>query len=384
MKIAFIYDTAFPWVTGGAERRIYEIGSRLAKRGHDVHVFSLGYWMLNDKYKYQESIRYEGITYHSVGKPVDLYTENNSRSIREALYFARKVFSKANLEEFDIVDCQGFPYFSCFSSKFKTMRKKPELVITLHEVWNDYWYEYLGKKGFFGKIVEKGIFHLTDNFICVSELTKNNLLKNHKPSNIEIIANGVNIRDITYLDPSDKFSDIIFAGRLIPEKHVELLIKAMRIVVEKHPFAKCYIIGEGPSEYDLKNSVKAHKLESNIIFEGFYEDQNELYRVMKSSSVFVLPSEREGFGIVVIEANACGLPVITLNSPMNAAKDLVTHDNGFVVNYNPQNLAQLIEYYINDGLNRQVRANCRNYAKKFDWETITIKTEDYYYKILKY
>ena len=104
---------------------------------------------------------------------------------------------------------------------------------------------------------------------------------------------------------------------------------------------------------------------------------------MKSSSVFVLPSEREGFGIVVIEANACGIPVITMNNPMNAAKDLVTADNGCVINNNSDNLAKMINYYIEEGLNKDIRNNCRQYARHFDWDHITTLTENYYSDILK-
>ena len=383
MKIAFIYDTAFPWVTGGAERRIYEIGTRLAKRGHDVHVYSLGYWMLEEEYKNQEVIKYDNITYHSVGRPKSLYNANSTRSISEALYFSRKILSNVDFRDFDIIDCQNFPYFSCYTSKLKCMRTNAKLVITLHEVWNDYWYEYLGKKGFFGKIVEKGIFRLTDNFICVSKLTRDNLIENRTPSNVKIIPNGVNIREITYLDPSDNFCDVLYAGRLIPEKHVELLVKAMNEVVKTHPFARCFIVGEGPSRIQLEQLVAAYDLEENITFMNFLDNQNELYRLMKSSSVFVLPSEREGFGIVLIEANACGLPVITMNNPMNAAKDLITSNNGCVINNNNDNLAKIINYYIEDGLSKDVRNNCRNYAKNFDWDHITTITENYYSDILE-
>jgi glycosyltransferase involved in cell wall biosynthesis len=241
----------------------------------------------------------------------------------------------------------------------------------------------MGKKGFFGKIVEKGIFRLTDNYICVSKLTESNLLENRRPKNIEIIANGVNTKKITYLNPSDKFSDVLYAGRLIPEKHVELLVKAMNKVTDIHPFAKCFIVGEGPSRIDLERLVSSYELEDNVIFMDFLDNQEDLYSLMKSSTVFVLPSEREGFGIVLIEANACGLPVITINNPMNAAKDLITSDNGCVINNNVDNLAKIINFYIEEGLNRNMRNNCRTYAKKFDWDHITSITENYYSDILK-
>lgn len=379
MKIAFIYDTAFPWVTGGAERRIYELGTRLSNRGHDVHIFSLGYWMKTKEYSSKKTIDYNGITYHSVGKPMDLYTKNNTRSIREALYFARCVLTNANLRDFDIVDCQGFPYFSCYTSKIKTRKN---FVITLHEVWNDYWYEYLGKLGIFGKIIEKGIFRLTKNVICVSQLTFEKMLENRCPDNSTVIANGVNINKITYVDLDNQYNDVIFAGRLIPEKHVDLIINAISKVKKVHPHVKCKIIGNGPSENYLKQLTSSLDLEKNIIFENFYNDQEKLYSVIKSSSALILPSKREGFGIIVIEANACGVPVITLNNPMNAAKDLINSENGWLIEDDSTELANIINEIIEKGISTNQRNFCREHAKNYDWNHITSITEKYYLDII--
>ncbi len=379
MKVAFIYDTAFPWVTGGAERRIYEIATRLSNMGHDVHVFSLGYWM-NTKYSSKDTINYHGITYHSVGKPMDLYTKNNTRSIREALYFARCILTNANLKDFDIVDCQGFPYFSCYTSKIKHGKN---LVITVHEVWNEYWNEYLGKLGVFGRIVEKGIFYLTKNVICVSQLTFENMLKNRCPDNSVIIPNGVNINEITYVTPSEDYYDVIFAGRLIPEKHADLIINAISKVKKIHPHVKCKIIGNGPSESYLKSLTSSLDLEKNIIFEDFYDDHEKLYGQIKSSSALILPSKREGFGIIVIEANACGVPVITIDNKMNAAKDLITTGTGWIIRDDSEELSELINKIIENGISSNQRNICRDYAKNFDWNHIASQTEDYYYEILK-
>lgn len=380
MKIAFIYDTAFPWVTGGAERRIYEIGTRLSNHGHDVHIFSLGYWMNTEQYSSQNTIKYNGITYHSVGKPMDLYTKNNTRSIKEALYFARCILTNAKLNDFDIIDCQGFPYFSCYTSKIKC---KSNLVITLHEVWNDYWYEYLGKLGIFGKVIEKGIFYLTKNVICVSQLTFENMLQNKCPENSTIIANGVNTSEITCINPSDDSCDVVFAGRLIPEKHVDLIINAIFEVKKVYPEVKCKIIGNGPSEKCLKELTSSLDLEENVIFEGFYDSQEKLYSSIKSSNTLILPSKREGFGIVVIEANACGVPVITLNNPMNAAKDLIDSNNGWLINDDSDELASIIVQIMEDGINNEQRNLCMKYAKNYDWNHITSLTEKYYEEILR-
>lgn len=378
MKIAFIYDTAFPWVTGGAERRIYEISTRLVNRGHDVHIFSLGFWMNTKEYSSKETIKYKGITYHSVGKPMDLYTKNNTRSIREALYFARCILTNAKLNDFDIVDCQGFPYFSCYASKLKNRKN---LVITLHEVWNDYWYEYLGRLGIFGKIIEKGIFHLTRNFICVSQLTFENMIQNKRPDNTTIIANGVNTEEITFIDPVREYVDVLFIGRLIPEKHADLIINAISRVVNVHPQVKCKIIGNGPSEKYLKELTSSLNLEGNILFEDFYPDHEELYATMKSTSALILPSKREGFGIVVIEANACGVPVITLNHPMNAAKDLINDDNGWLVNDDSEELSELICKIIEEGVSSEQRMACIRNARDYEWNRIASLTEKFYMSV---
>ncbi|WP_303235930.1 glycosyltransferase family 4 protein [Methanosphaera cuniculi] len=378
MKIAFIYDTVYPWVTGGAERRIYEIAKRLILKGHDVHIYSLGFWMNDPEYKDQKQIIYDGITYHSVGSSMDLYTSDDKRSIREALYFARCLLS-VDFSDFDIIDVQGFPYFSCYTTRLK--RGNAKLIITLHEVWNNYWYEYMGKIGFIGKVVEKGIMYLTDNIICVSDNTYANMQEIKTPKNSTIIENGVNIEQIINIKKSSEEFDVIYAGRLIPEKHVDLLIDAISILKKDNSHIKCCIIGNGPMKDELIQKAENLNLEDNIEFKDFCTNQDDLYSYMKSSKVFILPSTREGFGIVIIEANACGIPTITIDAPMNAAKSLISNKNGLISEDNPEDLADKIQTILNDNIFK--RDDCIEFAKDYDWNMITDKTEKFYQEILK-
>lgn len=378
MKIAFVYDTVFPWVTGGAERRIYEIARRLSSKGHDVHIFSLGFWMNSDEFKDMPVIEYDSITHHSVGKPMDLYTSDDKRSVKEALYFARCLL-KVDFSSFDIIDTQGFPYFSCYTSYLR--KKDANLVITLHEVWNDYWYTYMGKIGFIGKMVEKGIMHLTSNMICVSDNTYTNMQEIKTPGNSVIIENGVNISQISSVSASYNCCDIIYAGRLIPEKHVDLLIRSISIIKEDKPDIKCRIIGEGPMKDELIELADELSISDNIDFMNFVSNQNDLYSYIKSSKVFILPSTREGFGIVIIEANACGIPAVTINSSMNAAKSLIGEDNGLVSDDNPESLADTINQILDNNTN--YKDKCIEFARNYDWNMIADKTEKFYEKIMK-
>ena len=87
---------------------------------------------------------------------------------------------------------------------------------------------------------------------------------------------------------------------------------------------------------------------------------------MKSSKVFVLPSTREGFGIVVLEANACGIPFVTTNHEDNAAKDLINDGNGISVRLNEAKFASAIKKLFE----KKNGKKCREFAKNYDWNNI--------------
>ncbi len=375
MKIAFIYDVAYPWVTGGAEMRVYEVARRLVLQGHEVHWYTLGWWW--DK-STQEDLVKEGIVFHGVSKPISIYS-GNRRSIKEAIYFALKLFRPLFKEKFDVVDCQGFPFFSCFTAWLHSLSGRSRLIITLHEVWGDYWYQYLGRIGILGRLVEKLMVHLTRDLIVVSSKTFQDLQKERK-IDARIIPNGLDFERIQGLKPSPLGADVLFAGRLIPEKGVDLLIQTLPLLKEVHPDLKCFITGDGPERDNLQLLASKLGLENNINFTGFIKDQEELLRIMKSSQVFVLPSRREGFGMVVLEANACGLPVIVVNHPMNAAVELVENNqNGFIVEASEKALAEVIITALKN--KDKMQEACIEFARDYDWDEIVDDLEEFYQEV---
>lgn len=376
MKIAYIYDAVYPWVKGGAEKRIYEFARRLAEKGHEVHWYGVGWWW---PVQGQNDIELDGIKLHGVCEPVNLY-KGDKRSIKEAVYYALKLYPKLRRANFDIIDCQGFPFFSCFTSKFYSIFSKSLLVITIHEVWNQYWYEYLGKMGVFGKIIEILMVNLTPYTITVSNKTKTELHNIKSTEKSMIIPNGIDFNEIIGITPSIRKSDVIFAGRLIKEKNIDLLLRALVKVKQKYPDIKCFIIGDGPEKNRLEVLRDELSLKGTVEFLGFLDDQS-LFSHLKSSKIFVLPSTREGFGIVVLEANTCGLPVIVIDHPMNASKDLVENNkNGFISEFSEDALAEKIL----NGINKkyEMKEYCINFAKKYDWDKIVVELENYYNEIL--
>jgi len=373
MKIAFVYDVIYPYVKGGVEKRVWELAVRLAHRGHDVHLFGMKFWDGED------ILIREGVFLHGVCPAQKLYA-GGRRSLWQALYFSMHLLSPLLKERFDIIDCQQFPYFSCFSAKLISNLKKTPLVITWHEVWDDYWYEYLGWKGSGGKTTERLVAMLTPHIVAVSVTTMNNLRSLGCRGHITIIPNGVDLQRIRSIVPSYEIADIIFVGRLIKEKHVDLLVRAFGILSAEQRELRLLIIGEGPEQRTIANIIHELSLEDRIYCRGFLDDHDEIIARMKAAKVCVLPSTREGFGITALEALACGLPVVTVDHPANAIRDLITEKNGFICSLSAKDLADTILRALLR--HADMKNACIASAAAFDWERIASDIETYYQSVI--
>ena len=357
--------------------RIHELGTRLSARGHDVHLFGIKWWEGGDV------IEYEGMTLHGVCKARELYVAGK-RSISEALVFSVKLFPSLIKEKFDLIDVSVFPYFSCFTVKLVSVSKKSPAIFTWHEVWDDYWYEYMGKAGFFGKVIEKAVSKIADNNIAVSDWTKKRLEALGVPENkITVIPNGIDLKRIHGIEPEScknsvglegKIYDIIFAGRLIKEKNVDVLLKAVVLLKADFPDLRCCIVGDGPEKAALVELAKKLEVSENVTFAGFQE-YGALIGKIKASKVLVLPSSREGFGMVVIEAFACGVPVVTVKEKYNAAQGLVEDGvDGLVVELEEREIAKAVGKMIeNDGGYMEMTVYAVEKAGKYEWDMIIEK-----------
>lgn len=373
MKIAFVSDAIYPYNEGGKEKRIFEVTTRLGKKGYDIHLYCMKWW------KGPKDRRENGINLHAICNKYPLYS-GKRRSMIQALIFGLACL-KLIKEDFDIVEVDHIPFFPLFFLKLVCILRGKKIIATWHEVWGkDYWQEYLGWIGIFGYLIEKLSVFMPDEIISVSMYTtkklKNNLRSKKK---IYTIPNGNDFEKIQKIKSAGRKTDIIFAGRLLSHKNINILIKSINLIKERKQKIQCSIIGEGPEKKNLEILSKKLNLEKNIKFSGFLENHDDVYAQMKSSKVFVLPSTREGFGIVVIEANACSIPVLTISHKDNAARDLIEEGkNGFICKLKEKEIANIIIRILNNSPDLKMKKNCLDFAEKYDWNEIVDEIEEIY------
>jgi glycosyltransferase involved in cell wall biosynthesis len=229
-----------------------------------------------------------------------------------------------------------------------------------------------GLKGYFlavlAYIAESsiGCLYKAIPFITFSEDTKNELVNIGIPkTHIYVAQEGISLTDYGP-GRKDDFPHIIYVGRMVRNKGVEFLIKAMRIVVQRIPNAKLSLIGRGYFEDKLIRLIRELKLEDHVTFHG-YVSEREKIRLLQRAHILVMPSLREGWATPVIEANACGTPAIGSNVPgiRSAIIDGVT---GLVVPYG--NIKELAEKIIilltNHSLHQRMSENAMKWAQNFD------------------
>ena len=367
MKILFISDSIYPYHKGGKETRIYEITKRLANMGHDVHIFSFNWW------QGKKVIKQNQVTLHGICPLKDIYTSKGIRSIWSAIYFALKLFWPLVKSNYDYYEVDHMPFFPLYTARLATWLKGKKLYATWHEVWGKkYWQSYMGKfQGLIACYIEKLAVRLPSKVISVSEFTSQRLQTffKVKPDKITIIHNGIDYDLIDQAKSHNEPSDLIFIGRLLSHKNVNVLIDTVSELKKSKPDISCVIIGQGPEHDKLKAQSSKLKLETNIKLLKNLDRAKTLAR-LRASKIFILPSTREGYGITVLEANAAGLPVIVIDHPDNAAKQLIkSGQNGFICQLEPKIIAQNINKLLNQSdLYQQMSEQAKISAQNHDWD----------------
>lgn len=326
MRICVVYDCLYPFTVGGAERWYANLARRLAERGHEVTYLTRRQWESGSEPDLA------GVRVVAISPRMELYAEGRRRVLPPLVFgLATLGHLLRNGRRYDVVHTASFPYFSLLGAAAARPTGRYRLVVDWHEAWtHEYWSEYLGRIG--GRIgwwVQRLCLRIPQQAFCFSRLHEGRLREGGLRGELTRLE-GEYDGELVSPSPREAEPVVVFAGRHIPEKRVEALVPAIAQARLEIPDLRCEIFGDGPQRPSVLAAVDAQGLAGVVSSPGFVP-AGDIDRAIERALCVVLPSRREGYGLVVVEAAARATPAVVVAGPDNAATELVVDgENGFV------------------------------------------------------
>jgi len=362
----------YPYI-GGVENYVYFVSRYLIRFGHNVSVLCANEPNAKNKIENVCGIYVKRLSY--IGK-----IANTNVTLSLPFELSR--------ENFDIVHTHiPTPWSADWSVIFAKLKRKP-IVLTYH---ND-----IVSKGFANYVAK--FYNLTSLNVVLSAarkiiitqsqyLDRSPYLKKYK-DRIEVVPVGVDTDNFRPLNIDEDENTLFFLSvldKFHEYKGLEYLLKALRIVKNEINDIRLIVGGDGELKVHYQNMVNRLDLVDNVKFVGYIPD-SKLIEYYNRCSAFVLPSyspDQEGFGIVLLEALACGKPVITTEI-VGVSRDIKEFDAGKIIKpRDVQGLADAIIEVLQDKiLRRKMGKHGRRIATKYSWESIARTIEKIYWDVL--
>jgi glycosyltransferase involved in cell wall biosynthesis len=329
MRICMVYDCLFPYTVGGAERWYRNLAERLVADGHELTYLTLRQWERGATLDLDERVRVV-----SVGPRMALYTDSGRRRILPPLVFGAGVLWHLlrHGRRYDVVHTCAFPYFSLLAAALVRPLWRFGLVVDWFEVWSRaYWRDYLGGLGGpIGELVQRLCAAVPQHAFCFSRLHARRLREEGLRGEITVLR-GLYTGSTEPARPSEGDPLVVFAARLIPEKRVTLGVAAVAAAAQRIPGLRAVFYGDGPEHGALVAAIAEHGVGEIVSAPGFAAA--ELVDAdQRRALCMLLPSRREGYGLVVVEAAARATPSVVVADDDNAATELVEDGvNGVIV-----------------------------------------------------
>jgi glycosyltransferase involved in cell wall biosynthesis len=371
VRILLVYDCLYPASVGGVEHRNHELARALAARGHRVTLAG---------FADSPSEPIPGVDILPLAPPGRLYTGTGKRSTGEAIRFARSVL-RLDLRRFDVVESANIPYAHLPPLALRCRLAGRPLVVTWHEYWGRYWRQYLGPQWPVYAAAERLTAHLGTAAIAVSRLTAGRV-ERVRGETVPVIPNGIPLETIRQAVSCGEGPPLVYAGRLLREKRIDLLLEAIAQIPRLR--VKLAIYGDGPDRARLEELAGRLGLGETVAFHGYLPTNVDVWRRMGESRIAVQPSSREGFGLFPLEAMAAGLPVVYCESSESALSELVLDGvHGVRTAPDPEALAAAIQDLLTDETKRQRMAEAaRRHAEDFDWSAVAARMEEVFRGVL--
>lgn len=342
VHIAVAYDCLFPWTKGGGEKQYRTFAEEFVAAGHEVTYLTRQQW--DDG----QTAAIDGIAIKVISHDRELYDARGVRLLSPALRFGAGLFTHlcANRRTYDAVVISGTPATNVLYARAALLGSTVVLCVDWLEVWRSkQWREYSGLViGTVANSLQWSAIRLSPMASCHSQFTATRLRERGLAAE-PIISPGLMERHSSTtpeLLPAGP-PTVIYVGRHIPEKRVEVIPAALAYARRQIPDLTATIFGDGPSQASVRAEVDRWGVGAAVTMPGFVS-QAELDRAIRNAACLVNPSAREGYGLVVVEACAAATPVVIVVGEDNAAVELIDAGiNGYVAaSTEPEVLGQAI------------------------------------------
>jgi glycosyltransferase involved in cell wall biosynthesis len=362
MKIAILTSRFPPKWLAGTEIAAYNLAEHLAKRDHEIYIIT------------------------SMDENLQIFQKENGFYIHRIswskipiigfLLFSVKIFLKIQQIKPDIVHVQDL------SMGIPAWLAKKILKVS-YTVWgqgNDVYCP-----NYSTRLTNKPILQNADAILALTEHMRNKLINIYN-TEIYIVPNGIDVENYkdTTISPTRKtgIKNILFVGNLYSIKGVQYLISAMKKIHDEMSDVRLILVGDGEERKRLEELSKQLNMQSYVQFVG--KVPHEKVKIfMHQADIFVLPSLSEGLPIVILEAMACGLPIVA--SRVGGIPDLIKNGvHGYLVKAKmPDEIAEKILILLKDDqLRTEIARTNLELIKEYSWTIIIFKLENIYLKIL--
>lgn len=356
---------------GGAERVCVNLANEFADRGNEVHIIVLN--LEND------------VNTHLLREKVSVHSLHVTRLRYSAMAMLRYI--KTYQPKFLFVFGNEMAVILNKMKKFRLITT-PLIVRVLNNVEIS-----LSKEDNVSPIVEKYLKRAQkqlqdmEHVIAQCDGMRDMLLKNqlvrekqvttvYNPVSSELIAKTEAIRIPFSKREPERTKEIVFIGRIDPQKNLEHLIRAFSMAKKQYPKLLLRMVGNGNVLEQIKQLTRELNLTDSVIFDGIRKDMEQVYA---GADVVALSSEYEGMPNCLIEAIGCGIPVVSYDCPLGPKEIVVDGVNGYLVEYN--NIEQLRDRLL-DAVNREWNeAEIQKTADKFRVEQIAVKYHEIFQRV---
>lgn len=340
MRICLVYDHLFPQTIGGAERWMRDLALHLAKSEHEVTYLTMRHWDGRTP-PVLDGVRVLGLA--EAGRIYEDERRTLGPPLRFGLAVARHLARHG--KRYDVVHVASFPFFPVLAAAALRRRGGYRLVVDWHEVWTrSYWRRYAGLvTGTIGWLVQRACIHVRQRAYCMSRMNARRLIAEGFEGE-PIVLPGI------YAGPAAPSASgevdpelVVYAGRHVREKRVGELVRAFARAREQRPELRLELYGNGPERGRVEMLVHDLGLGAAVRLVG-HRPEDEVSAALSRAACLATASEREGYGLVVVEAAARGTPSVIVAGPENGAVELVSEGaNGAVAaNAEPEELASAI------------------------------------------